>query len=152
MFRRECALLIFCLSAATATSDFSDPLQEYPKCCNETETIVLPSQNASATCIDLQSVPRASLVFRSNKTRHFSFLECSDDDLCVDVTENGRMVKVSCNGTFEEIVPKKKFIKCCPLKHSYDPQLHTCVKDARRRFALSSCEFLRGNRTRKLRL
>lgn len=70
-------------------------------------------------------------MFRSNKTRHFSFLECSDDDLCVDVTENGRMVKVSCNGTFEEIVPKKKFIKCCPLKHSYDPQLHTCVKDAR---------------------
>lgn len=130
MFWRECALLVICLSAATATP-YADALQTYPKCCNEDEIIALATQNSSMECMELQSVPRATLLSQSREIKKFSFLECSEGDFCVDVTENGRMFKLSCNGTQEEVHPSKKFSKCCPLKHSYDPYLHTCVNDTR---------------------
>lgn len=128
MFRRKCVLLVFCLSAANAVTHY-DELQTYPKCCNKNK-IIFASQNASAECIELQSVPRAVLVVQT-KTKNFSFLECTEDDFCIDVDEDGRVLKVSCNGTFEEITPQRTFAKCCPLKHSYDPRIHTCVKETK---------------------
>lgn len=71
------------------------------KCCPEGEVLVL--NGTSVACEE-------------------SFVNCTQEQFCVDADQEGGIFKVFCNGNYEKIA----FSKCCPFNMSYNAKNHSC--------------------------
>lgn len=91
--------------------NFASTFSSGSKCCSEGEVLVLNETNV--TCNNGFS------------SQFYYFDNCTEDEFCEDVSANGTIYKVSCNGVYEN-TSKIAISKCCPSNMSYNKYNHTC--------------------------